>query len=129
MRQVNDLGPAKSGTDAENDKEKVCYYNHNRKDRTFNCFLAIRKQTPTTDDIIFSIVNLIDKSNKREDIHFKISDELREFNNVFQPNSTIRRFSENNFDGKTNDNQQQERQQQYKQQRRDNSNRQLSKKP
>ena len=34
-----------------------------KKDRVFNRLLAVRKQT-STGEIIFSIVNLIDKSNK-----------------------------------------------------------------
>ena len=89
MRHVNDLGPSKFRTGAENNKEQVCYYNYNKKDRVFNRFLAVRKQTSTYARI-FSIVNLIDKSNKYKDIHFKIGDELREFDNVtIQPESRI----------------------------------------
>ena len=44
-------------------------------------FLAVRKQT-LIDEPIFSIVSLIDKSNKFEDSYYKIGDELREFDNV-----------------------------------------------
>ena len=54
-RDVNDLGPARFRTQADNNKEQICYYNRNKKDKTFNCFLALRKQTSTTDKIIFSI--------------------------------------------------------------------------
>ena len=36
MRHVNNLGPSKFRTDAENSKEQVCYYNYNKKDRAFN---------------------------------------------------------------------------------------------
>ena len=57
MRHVNDIGPAKFRTGAENDKEQICCYNYNKKDRTFNPFLVVGKQT-STDAIIFSIVNL-----------------------------------------------------------------------
>ena len=32
----------------------------------FNCFLDLRKQTSTTDRIIFSTENLIDKTNKNK---------------------------------------------------------------
>ena len=42
--------------------------------------MAVRKQTPTINKIIFSIVNLIDKKNKNN-IYFEISDELSDFNN------------------------------------------------
>ena len=80
MRHVNNLGPSKFRTGTENDKEHICYSNCNKKDRTFNRFLAVRKQT-SAGEIIFSIVNLIDKSNKFEDSYYKIGNELREFNN------------------------------------------------
>ena len=42
--------------------------------------MAVRKQT-SAGEIIFSIVNLIGKSNKFEDSYYKIGDELREFDN------------------------------------------------
>ena len=42
--------------------------------------MAVRKQT-SAGKIIFSIVNLIDKSNKLEGSYYKIGDELREFDN------------------------------------------------
>ena len=45
MRDVNNLVLAKFRTDAKNGKEKICYYNRNRKDRFFNRFLAVRKET------------------------------------------------------------------------------------
>ena len=45
MKHVNDLGPAKFRTGGENDKEQVYYYSYNKKDRAFNRFLAVRKQT------------------------------------------------------------------------------------
>ena len=50
---------------------------------------AVRKQT-STNAIIFSIVNLIDKLNKQKDNYFKIGYELREFNDVtIQPKPRI----------------------------------------
>ena len=89
MKHVNDLGSSKFRTGAENNKEQVCYYNYNKKEKAFNRFLAVRKQT-STDAIIFSIVNLIDKLNKYKDIYSKIGDELREFNDVTMSKSRIR---------------------------------------
>ena len=74
MRHVNSLGLSKFRTGAENDKEQICYYNYKKKDRMFNRFLAIRKQTSTS-EIIFSIVNLTDKSNKTKDIYYNIGNE------------------------------------------------------
>ena len=80
MRHVNNSGPSKFRTNAENDKEQICYFNYNKKDKIFNRFLVVRKQT-STGEIIFSIVNLIDKSSKFKDSYYKIGDELREFDN------------------------------------------------
>ena len=54
--EANDLGPAKFRTQADNNSELICYNNRNKKDKTFNSFLALRKQTLTGDKIIFSIV-------------------------------------------------------------------------
>ena len=44
-RDVNDLGPAKFRTQPDNNKEQICYYNQNKRDASFNSFLAVRKQT------------------------------------------------------------------------------------
>ena len=60
IRHINNLGPSKFRTSASYDKEQVCYFNYNNKDRAFNRFLAVRKQT-STGEIIFSIVSFIDK--------------------------------------------------------------------
>ena len=113
MRHVKDLGPSKFRTGAKNNKEQVCYYNFNKKDRAFHNFLAVRKQT-WTDAIIFFIVNLIDKSSKYKDTYFKIGDELREFNDVaIQLKPGIQEPSEGNIDRRTTTNKQQQQQQQY----------------
>ena len=79
-RDVNNLGPAKFRTGAENGKEKICYYNHNQKDKLLNRFLTVRKET-SIDEIIFSVANLIDKTNNLESVYYKIDDELKEFDN------------------------------------------------
>ena len=60
MKHVNNLRLSKFRTGTENDKEQICYFNCNKKDRVCNRFLAVTKQT-FTGEIIFSIVNLIDK--------------------------------------------------------------------
>ena len=52
MRHVNNLGPSKFRTGAANDIEQICYFNYNKKDRTFNQFLDVRKQT-SAGEIIF----------------------------------------------------------------------------
>ena len=72
----------------------------------------MRKQTSTTDRIIFSIENLIDKTNKKKDIYFEINDELSEFNNdIFQFEPRIRQTSEGNSNGKTTNIKQRQQQQ------------------
>ena len=48
-RGVDDLGPVKFRTQADNNNEQICYYNRNKRDKTFNCFLVLRKQTSTAD--------------------------------------------------------------------------------
>ena len=80
-RDVHDLGPAKFRTQAKNNREQICYYNRNKRDKSFDSFLAVRKQTSSTSEIIFSIVNLIDKTNRNDNIYFEINDGLSDFNN------------------------------------------------
>ena len=88
-------------TQANNNKEQIGYYNQNKKDKSFNCFLTVRKQT-RANKIIFSIVTLIDKTNKNDNIYFKISDELSDFNNDnVQFKRPIQWVSEGNIVGKT----------------------------
>ena len=43
-RDVNKLGPAKFQNGARDDKEQVCYFKNNKKDRVFNRLLAVRKE-------------------------------------------------------------------------------------
>ena len=83
IRDVNDLRPSRFRTQANKNQGQSCYCNQNKKDITFNCFLALRKQTSATDKIIFYIENLIDKTNKKEDLYFEINHELSDFNNDF----------------------------------------------
>ena len=100
MRHVNSLGPPKFRAGAKNDKQQICNYNYNKKDMMFNRFLAIRKQT-LTGEIIFSIVNLIDKSNKTKDIYYDIGDELSEFDNdrvLFK--RRIRKFNQSDINSR-----------------------------
>ena len=94
-RDVSSLGPVRFRTEADYSNEQFWYFNRNKKDNTFNCFFALRKQTLTVGKIIFSVENLIDRSNKKEDIYFKINDKLNEFNNdVVQFEPRIRQVSE-----------------------------------
>ena len=71
-------------------------------------------------------MNLIDRSNKKEDIYFEINEELREFNDdIFQSKSRTRGASESNIDRKTDSDQQQKQ----KQKRPRRYDRRVSKKP
>ena len=97
-RDVKDLGPAKFRTQANNNRKQICYYNRNKRDKSFNSFLGVRKQTSKTSEIIFSIVNIIDKANRKNDIYFQINDELSDFNNDnIQSKRPIQQLSESNI--------------------------------
>ena len=80
-RDVNELGPAKFRTQADKNSHQICYYNRNERDKTFNSFLALRKQTSTGEKIIFSIEKIIDSTTKNNTIYTDIGDELDDFNN------------------------------------------------
>ena len=69
---VNDLGPAKFGTQAENNNEQICYYNSNKKDTNSNSSLAVKKQASSTSKIIFSIANPFDKTSRNDNIYFEM---------------------------------------------------------
>ena len=72
-RGANDLGPGKFRTQADSDAEQICYYNRNKKDTSFNSFLALRKETSSAREITFSIVKVIDKTNRHNSIYWEIS--------------------------------------------------------
>ena len=62
----------------------------------------MRKQTPTTNKIIFSIVNLTDKTNRNDNIYFDISEELSDFkNDNVQYKRPIQQVSESDIVGTT----------------------------
>ena len=58
---------------------KFAIYNRNKKEKTFNSFLAIRKQTSAGEKIMLSIEKLIDNITKNNTIYCKICDELKQF--------------------------------------------------
>ena len=98
-RDVNSLEPANYRTQADNTTELVCYYNRHKKDTSFNCFLATRKETSSTGEM-FSIAKVIDKTNRHDTIYSKISDKLSNFKN-YNVQGIIQRASESNFGRKT----------------------------
>ena len=101
-RDVNELGPAKFRTQADNGTQRICYYNRNKKDTCFNSFLAVRKQTSSPFEINSSIVKVIDNINRQNVIYSEISDKLSDFknDNVQRP---IQQISESNFVRDTTD--------------------------
>ena len=48
---------------------------------SFDSFLALRKETSSASEIKFSIVKVIDKTNRHDTIYSEISDELSGFKN------------------------------------------------
>ena len=62
-------------------KNKFVTITTTRKIGFLTIFLAVRKQT-STDAIIVSIVNLIDKSNEHKHTYFTIGDQLKDFNDI-----------------------------------------------
>ena len=99
-REVNDLGQGKFRTQADSNTEQICYYNRNKKDTSFNSFLAVRQETSSLSEINFSIVKVIDNSNKDDNISSEISDELSDFKHD-DVQRTVQRISESNTVRKT----------------------------
>ena len=97
---INDLGPGKFRTQANSGTEQICYYNRNKKDASFNSFLAMPKETSSPSEINFSIVKVIDNVNKHDSINFNINNELSDFkNDIVQ--QTIERVSKGDTFRKT----------------------------
>ena len=61
-KDINDLRPAKFRTQADNNSEQIHYYSRNKRETSFNSFLAVRKETSSTNEVVFSIVKVIDKT-------------------------------------------------------------------
>ena len=80
FRNFNSLGPPKFRTNAESGTEQICYYNRNRKDKSFNQFLALRKKT-ANDSITFEIKNVVEETETGSFDYYDINSELEELNN------------------------------------------------
>ena len=57
-REVNELGPGKFRTFADNDEEQTCYFNRNKSDTHFSSFVAKRIRRLSNLTIRFSIVKV-----------------------------------------------------------------------
>ena len=80
-RDVNDLGPGKFRTQADNGTRKICYYNRKKTDTSFNSFLAAREQTSQKGVIKFSIEKVITNTNNLDITYSELGDELKSINN------------------------------------------------
>ena len=73
--EVNELGPGKLRTSADDGKEQICYFNRNKSDTHFTSFIAKRIQDDSS-SITFSIVKVnsdFDLVNKSLDIELNNS--------------------------------------------------------
>ena len=96
-RDVNDLGPVKFRTQADNTFAIIT-----ETKETGVLILLVRKQASPTSEIIFSIVNLIDKTNRNDNICFEINDRLTDFkNDNIQYKRPSQRVSESDTDRET----------------------------
>ena len=87
------MGPARFRTQAGSCTEQICYYNGKKKDTSFNSFLAVRRETSSPVEINFSIVKVIESTNRHDNIYSEISDKLSDFKND-NVQRTIQRTSE-----------------------------------
>ena len=97
-RDVNNIGTAEFRTQA-----------NNKRGKSFNSFPTVKKQTSQANEIIFFIVNVIDKTNKNSNIFFGINVELSGVkNDNVQYKQPIQRLSESDIFRTTDRKQQQQ---------------------
>ena len=75
----NSIGSSKYRTSAESDKPQICCYNQNKKDKLFNKFLLMRKQS-AGDNFVFEIENIVEETNNVDILYYKVTNELIKFN-------------------------------------------------
>ena len=81
-RPINDLRRGKFRIQADNGQKQICYYNRGKSDTHFNSFLAKRKHTSPNNNISFSIVKILSKSNNLDVEYISLlHNELRNFCN------------------------------------------------
>ena len=57
-RDINEFGPIKFRTNADNSVEQNCYFNKNNTDSRFKCYVAKRDQR-NPDKLVFLISDII----------------------------------------------------------------------
>ena len=78
---VNNLGPGKFRTQADNETRQIFYYNRNKTETSFNSFLATRGQTSQKGVIKFAIDKVITNTNNLDATYSEQRDELKWINN------------------------------------------------
>ena len=80
-RDVNDLGPGKFRTQADNGTRQICYFNRKKTDTSFSSFLETREQTSQKGAIKFSIDKVITNINSSNATYSDLNNELKNINN------------------------------------------------
>ena len=76
-RDINDLGPGKRRTQADNGLRQICYCNRNKSDTSFNSFLVTRRQTSQKGVIKCSIDKVITNLNNSDVSYLELGDKLK----------------------------------------------------
>ena len=76
-RDINDLGPRKRRTQADNGLRQICYCNRNKSDTSFNSFLVTRRQTSQKGVIKCSIDKVITNLNNSDVSYLELGDKLK----------------------------------------------------
>ena len=79
-RPINDLGPGKFRTSADNGREQTCYFNKGKSDTHFNSYFANRRLTSQRSGIRFSIVKVAASLNKLDAGDINLHTELKKKN-------------------------------------------------
>ena len=87
-RDINEFGPEKFRTSAEDGEQQTCYFNKNNSNSYFKSFISQRAQT---EPIIFSIFKAksdINFQDKNHDIYIKSSVSNEDFKRQLQQSSS-----------------------------------------
>ena len=96
-RDINDLGPGKFRTSADNETRQICYYNRIKSNTSFNSFLATREQTSQKGTTKFSTDKVISNINNADVNYLELGDKLKRINNDNNIEFKLERASGNSF--------------------------------
>ena len=123
-RDINDLGPGKFSTQADNGTRQICYYNRNKSNTSFNSFLATRKQTSQKGAIKFFVDDVIANINSSLVSYLELGDENLNNDSI---QSKLQQLGDSNIISRRPGNK--DRNGQHKRQDKNNGHGQVSKKP